>query len=129
MSAEFSELATEFPFELPRGYVDPNGNVHRQGVMRLATAKDEILPLRDPRVQANEAYLTVLLLTRVITKLGSLNDVDTATIEDLFTVDLAYLQDLYRRINIEGRAEADVVCPHCGEEFAVDMTGGSSGGS
>lgn len=123
------ELATEFPFELPRGYVDRDGTVHRRGVMRLATAKDEIRPLRDPRVQANEAYLTILLLQRVITSLGSLSAVDADVIEDLFTVDLAYLQDFYRRINIEGRAAADVVCPHCSGEFAVDLTGDVSGGS
>jgi len=83
---------TEFPFELPRGYVDGTGTVHRSGVMRLATARDEIQPLRDPRVQANEAYLTVLLLSRVVTRLGSLPDVGTTTIEGLFATDLAFLQ-------------------------------------
>jgi len=63
-------LRTEFPFTLPKGYVDGDGTLHRHGVMRLATARDEIAPLRDSRVQENEAYLTVILLSRVITELG-----------------------------------------------------------
>src|SRR6476659_5977517 len=92
-------LQTEYDFTLPRGYVDPEGNLHRQGVMRLATALDEIVPMKEPRVKSNTAYLTVILLTRVITRLGTLDVIDSATTERLFSADFAYLQDLYRRIN------------------------------
>ena len=92
-------LQTEFEFTLPRGYVDGEGNLHRQGVMRLATAMDEIAPMRDHRVQANQAYLVIILLARVITQLGSVEVIDTGVIENLFSADLAYLQDFYRKIN------------------------------
>lgn len=90
---------TEIEFELPKGFVDGSGVLHRRGVMRLATAADEILPLRDPRVTANEAYLTVIVLSRVITRLGSLADIHTGVIEGLFAADLAFLQRLYERFN------------------------------
>jgi hypothetical protein len=123
------KLRTEFSFELPRGYVDEEGTVHRKGVMRLATARDEILPLRDPRVRDNESYLTVLLLSRVVTQLGDLPSITPATIESLFASDLAFLQDLYRRVNQEGHTQAAVVCPQCKHEFAVDVTGDGLGGS
>jgi hypothetical protein len=96
---------TEVEFELPKGYVDDEGTLHRRGVMRLATAADEILPLRDPRVQQNQAYLTVIVLARVILKLGTLADIHTGTIEGLFASDLAYLQRLYDRLN--GDDDAD----------------------
>lgn len=96
---------TEIDFTLPKGYVDAAGNLHRHGVMRLATAADEILPLRDPRVQDNEAYLTVIVLARVIVRLGSLTDIDTRTIEGLYASDLAYLQRLYEELN--GPEETD----------------------
>jgi hypothetical protein len=122
-------LRTEYPFVLPRGYVDDAGVVHRDGVMRLATARDEILPQRDPRVRENEAYLTVLLLARVVTRIGSVSPVTTGTIEGLFASDLAFLQDLYRRINAEGSSQAAVTCPSCKHEFAVDLAGDSPGGS
>src|SRR5579872_560891 len=95
-------LRTEFAFELPRGYVDDAGTLHKRGVMRLATARDEILPLRDPRVRENESYLTVLLLSRVVTELGTLSEVNPPVVEQLFASDLAFLQDLYRRINQDG---------------------------
>ena len=91
-------MQTEFDFMLPKGYVDANGDLHRAGKMRLATAADEILPLRDPRVQQNPSYLSIILLSRVITKLGTLPAVNNKVIEDLFTMDLAYLQDMYQRI-------------------------------
>lgn len=116
-------LRTEFDFVLPRGYVDDEGNVHREGRMRLATARDEILPQRDPRVRENEAYLTVILLSRVVTRLGSIGQVTPATIEGLFASDLAFLQDLYRRVNSEGTTHVAVACPACKHEFAVDVTG------
>ena len=122
-------LRTEYAFVLPRGYVDGTGTVHREGVMRLATARDEIIPQRDPRVRENEAYLTVLLLSRVITKLGTLNQVHTGVIEGLFASDLAFLQDLYRRVNQEGHTRAGVTCPDCGHAFAVDLAGGRLGES
>ena len=122
-------LRTEFAFQLPRGYVDGSGTVHRDGVMRLATARDEIIPQRDPRVRENEAYLTILLLSRVVTRLGSLPQVHTGVIEGLFASDLAFLQDLYRRINAEGHSQAAVTCPSCLHEFAVDLAGQSPGGS
>jgi hypothetical protein len=98
---------TEIEFELPKGYLDKEGTLHRQGTMRLATAADEILPLRDPRVQQNEAYLAVIVLARVVTRLGSLPHVDTSVIEGLFAADLAHLQRLYERFNGAGDDEVD----------------------
>ena len=92
-------FVTEIDFELPKGYVDQTGTLHRRGTMRLATAADEILPLRDPRVQQNEAYLTIIVFARVITRLGSLPEVSTNVIEGLFASDLAYLERLYEQIN------------------------------
>ncbi|HLX34137.1 MAG TPA: hypothetical protein VKR30_02725 [Candidatus Limnocylindrales bacterium] len=123
------ELRTEFPFILPRGYVDQAGVVHRDGVMRLATAKDELVPLRDPRVRENEAYLTVLLLSRVITRLGRVGEVHPGIIENMFASDLAFLQDLYRRINQDGTTQAAVTCPACNHEFTVEVAGDRLGGS
>ena len=119
-------LQTEFEFTLPRGYVDQSGNVHRQGVMRLATAMDEIAPMRDPRVRGNQAYLVVILLSRVIKKLGDLRDLNTGVIESLFSADLAYLQDFYRRINENGSDTLEVVCPECNHHFEHDF--GAVGG-
>jgi hypothetical protein len=124
-----STLHTEFGFVLPRGYLDESGVLHRDGVMRLATARDEILPQQDSRVRENDAYLTVLLLSRVVTRLGAISQVTPGTIEGLFASDLAFLQDLYRRINQEGHSEAAVTCPSCQHEFTVDMAGGRLGGS
>lgn len=114
-------METEFEFELPRGYVDANGEVHKRGVMRLANAADEILPLRDPRVQQNSGYLTIILLARVITKLGNLSTINTRVIEGLFTMDLAYLQDLYQRINMSEMPVYRVTCPHCNQELEVPL--------
>jgi len=122
-------LRTEFPFVLPRGYVDASGTVHRTGVMRLATARDELVPLRDDRVRENPAYLSVVLLARVITRLGSIEDVHAGTVEDMFASDLAFLQDLYKRVNAEGHTRAAVTCPACKHEFGVDMAGGQPGES
>src|SRR5690349_17512447 len=104
-------LVTEFPFVLPRGYVDAAGTVHRDGVMRLATARDELVPLRDDRVRENPAYLTVVLLGRVITRLGGITDVHAGIIQNLFAADPAFLQDFYRRVNSEGPTRAAVSCP------------------
>jgi hypothetical protein len=121
-------LQTEFTFELPLGLVDAEGNLHKEGVMRLATAFDEIAPLKDPRVQGNPAYALVILLSRVITSLGTLQHINPKTIEGLFAGDLAYLQDLYRRINETGRNVAHARCPHCEKEFDVELASlGESG--
>jgi hypothetical protein len=113
-------LQTEFPFTLPRGYVDTEGNLHREGVMRLSTAYDEIAPMKDPRVQANPGYLVIILLSRVITRLGNLDQINPKVIESLFSADLAFLQDFYRRINENGHSRLAVTCPHCEKEFEVE---------
>jgi hypothetical protein len=128
-AAEPERLRTEFEFELPRGFMDSDGRLHKGGAMRLATARDELLPLMDDRVRRNNAYLTVVLLGRVIIRLGSLSGdgVTADVIEGLFASDLAFLQDLYRRINTEGHTQAAVACPSCHETFMVDMAGGLSG--
>ena len=120
-------LQTEFEFTLPRGYVDQNGNLHRHGVMRLATARDEIDPLRDPRVRNNEAYLVIVLLSRVIVRLGDLTQISTGMIENLFAADLAYLQAFYRQINEEGTSLIKVTCSSCNAQIEVDLAdlGGS----
>jgi hypothetical protein len=120
-------LRTEFPFILPRGYVDTAGTLHREGVMRLATARDELIPLRDDRVRENPAYLTVVLLARVITRLGGVDDVHVGIVENLFASDLAFLQDLYGRVNTEGHARAAVSCPACHHEFTIDLSGSRLG--
>ncbi len=122
-------LVTEFSFLLPRGYVDRSGTVHRDGVMRLATARDELVPLRDDRVRENPAYLTVVLLSRVIERIGTIDDIHPGIVEDLFATDLAFLQDLYRRVNTEGHTRATVTCPSCEHHFAVDVSGGRLGES
>ena len=114
-------MQTEFEFMLPKGYVDANGDLHRKGTMRLATAADEILPLRDPRVQQNSSYLSIILLSRVITKLGTPPAVNNKVIEDLFTMDLAYLQDMYQRINMTDMPSYQMTCPHCNERFEVPL--------
>ncbi|MEG1458961.1 MAG: phage tail assembly protein [Acetivibrio sp.] len=114
-------IQTEYNFVLPRGYVDASGLLHKEGTMRLANAGDEILPLRDPRVQQNPAYLTIILLSRVVIKLGSLPAVDTKTIEKLYTMDLSYLQDLYQRINTMDVPSYQSICPHCGKEIEIPV--------
>lgn len=112
---------TEFEFELPRGYEDSNGNIHRKGVMRLATAADEILPMRDQRVQANPQYLIIILLARVITRLGDLPMIDPKVIENLFIIDLEFLRDFYRRINEGDNPEWPATCPKCEHEFMAPI--------
>ncbi len=115
------EFQTEYPFTLPRGYRDREGNIHKDGVMRMANAGDEILPLKDPRVQQNPGYLTIILLARVITRLGTLPTVDTRVVEELYTMDLAYLQDLYQRINTMEIPVYKGVCPHCGKQVEIPV--------
>lgn len=116
-------MQTEFPFTLPRGYLDEHGNLHREGTMRLATAYDEIQPMKDPRVQSNPSYLAVIVLARVITRLGGLDTINPRIIENLFSADMAYLQDFYRRINDTGTTRLIVTCPHCNNEFEVETEG------
>ena len=110
------ELKTEYEFTLPRGFVDKDGNIHKDGVMRLANAKDEIVPLNDMRVQRNRAYLIIVLLSRVITQLGDVTDINTGVIENLFAGDLRFLEEMYNRIN-EDEATVRVNCPECGAKF------------
>jgi len=117
-------LQTEYHFTLPCGYVDERGDLHRDGVMRLATALDEVQPLRDARVQANEAYVAVLLLSRVVTQLGDVSLVTPNVIERLFAADFVYLQELYIRMNEPDGALAETQCPDCGSRFAVDVLAG-----
>ena len=115
-------LQTEYEFTLPKGYVDNEGNLHKNGIMRLASAADEILPMKDPRVQSNPAYLTIILLARVITKLGELHDVNPGNIEKLFVGDLTYLQEFYKTINGNGNVMVKVKCPKCGEDFEKEFS-------
>lgn len=112
---------TEYSFTLPKGYIDMDGNVHKEGIMRLANAGDEIVPLRDLRVQQNPGYLTIILLSRVIVKLGSLPTVDTNVIEKLYTMDLAYLQDLYQKINTMDMPVYEGICPHCNKNVEIPV--------
>ncbi|MER5501012.1 MULTISPECIES: hypothetical protein [unclassified Streptomyces] len=126
---ERQDLRTEFEFELPRGYVDDEGQVHRQGSMRLATARDELRPQIDLRVKENPAYLSVVLLSQVITRLGTITDVHAGVVERMYATDVAFLQDFYRRINSEGHTHAAVTCPLCHGSFEVDLSGGRLGES
>ncbi|MGX7826183.1 phage tail assembly protein [Actinokineospora sp. 24-640] len=125
MTAAVAEagLRTEYPFVLPRGFVDEHGRVHRAGTIRLATAKDELTAHAEPLVRQNSAYLSIYLIMRTITGLGTLSTVDRFVVEHLFASDLAFLQDLYRRINQAGHTEAEVGCPECGHQFLVDVAG------
>lgn len=114
-------LQTEFEFTLPKGYIDRDGTLHRQGVMRLATALDEITPMRDLRVKSNPAYLVIILLSRVVTRLGGLATINTQIIENLYAADLAYLQAFYRQINEAGSSVITVTCPNCNTDIEVDL--------
>ncbi len=120
-------LEIDHPFTLLKGYVDKDGTLHKEGVMRLATAADEILPMKDARVQALPAYLIVILLARVVTRLGTLPEVNAGVIERLFSADLAYLQDMYNRINAPETRWLAVHCPRCGHAFEAEtpLAGGS----
>jgi len=121
-------MQTEFPFTLPLGYVDAEGRTHREGVMRLATALDEIAPLKDARVQNNPGYLLIILLARVVVRLGTLDAINPKVIEELFAADLAYLQEFYRRVNENGHNRVTTQCPHCEQRFEVELSGlGESG--
>jgi hypothetical protein len=115
-------MRTEIPFTLPRGLVDEQGDVHREGTMRLATARDEIEPLRDPEVRRNEAYLSVLLLARTVTRIGGVTEITPELIEDLYAADFDHLQRLYERVNTDGEAVGVVSCPECAHHVEVDLT-------
>lgn len=123
LSTALAPTVTEFPFTLPRGLPDPDGGLHRDGAMRLATAFDEIEPLKDPRVRANPGYLVIILLARVITRLGGVEHINTHMIERLYAADLAFLQDFYQRINSNGHSRLQVACPHCQGAFEVETAG------
>ena len=114
-------LQTEFDFTLPHGYIDSEGNIHKTGVMRLATANDEIAPMKDPRVQSNPGYLAIILLSRVILRLGDLPQINPRVIEDLFAADFAFLEELYRRINASGHNRMKVTCPGCNHNFEAEI--------
>lgn len=115
-------MQTEIAFTLPRGLVDARGVVHREGVMRLATARDEIEPLRDVAVRQNHAYLTVLLLARTIVRIGEVSEVGPDLVEGLFAADFDHLQRLYERVNADGEAVGVIDCPSCQHRFEVDLT-------
>jgi hypothetical protein len=115
-------MQTEIAFTLPKGYVDAAGKVHREGTMRLATARDEIEPLREVEVRQNQAYLAVLLLARTITRIGDVREITPELVEGLYAADFDHLQRLYERINSDGEAVGVVSCPACAQEFEVDLT-------
>jgi hypothetical protein len=121
MRQEETMFQTEFEFTLPCGYLDDEGTLHRDGVMRRATAADEILPLKDPRVLKNQAYLVVILLSRVITRLGGVPQINPKVIENLYATDLAYLQNLYNEINQLSNGHLPVTCPECQHAFEVEQ--------
>lgn len=114
-------METVYEFTLPRGYIDANGETHRNGKMRLATAGDEISATRDPRVLNNPSYLTIVVLSKVIIELEGIPMVSATIIEKLFTVDLAFLQDMYQRINDIAPPEMTTVCPKCGHTHRVPL--------
>jgi hypothetical protein len=114
-------MITEYAFTLPRGYADADGTIHRDGSMRLATARDEIEPLRDPSVRANEAYLSVLLLSRVVTRIGPVTEITPELVEGMYAADFDHLQRMYERLNANGDAVGVVTCPSCAEAFEVDL--------
>lgn len=116
----------EYPFTLPYGFVDADGTLHKDGIMRLATAADEIIPMRDSRVQQNPSYLTILVLSRVITRLGTKNSVGADVVEKLFARDLSFLNDMYERLNGIDERQIEAVCPECGckHQVALNFTQG-----
>ena len=111
------ELQTVYPFRLPKGYLDKEGTLHREGQMRLATAGDELSAMRDPRVKADETYLNLLLLSKVVTSLGTLTEITPEILEGLFISDMEYLQNMYETVNKADNPKIQVTCPHCGNQF------------
>ncbi|OUL36894.1 hypothetical protein BV372_04440 [Nostoc sp. T09] len=121
MGRKQDTLSTEFAFILPRGLIDSQNRVHRHGVMRLATAKDEILVQQERKVQENPAYGVLVMLARVITRLGSLNSVSPNLLEGLLLHDIAYLREFYNRINQQGNVQIPTQCPHCNTQYSVEL--------
>jgi len=119
--SEENYLVTKFEFTLPRGLMDADGQVHRQGMMRLATAKDEMAADKDPRGQESPTYRSLLVLSQVITQLGALMQVTPEQLEGLFTKDLAYLREFYNRVNQQGNALIATQCPQCNAAFEVEL--------
>ena len=115
------ELQTVYPFRLPKGYLDREGNLHREGRMRLATAGDELSALRDPRVKADESMMHILLLSKVVISLGTLTEITPEVMEGLFVGDLAFLQNMYETINKVDKPQMQVTCPHCGHQFTATL--------
>ena len=115
-------MRTEIEFTLPRGYVDASGNLHRDGTMRLATARDEIEPLREVDVRQNQAYLSVLLLARTITRIGEVTEITPDLVAGMYAADFDHLQRLYERVNSDGEAVGVVSCPACAHRFEIDLT-------
>jgi hypothetical protein len=115
-------IQTEYEFKLPIGYQDEDGTLHREGTMRLATAADEITPLRDGRVQSNPAYLIVILLSRVITRMGTVSHINPKVIEGLYAADLGHLQNLYNEINQAGNGQTTATCPQCRQVFELEQS-------
>ena len=114
------QMQTVYPFTLPKGYIDAEGNLHREGRMRLATAGDELGALRDARVKADESYLNTIILSKVIVELGTLQEITPEVIEGLFIADMEFLQNMYDTINRAEKPQIQVTCPHCGKKF-VDI--------
>jgi hypothetical protein len=115
-------MKSEYAFTLPRGLVHRDGSVPRVGTRRLAPARDEIEPLRQPEVRANEAYLAVLLLARTVTRIGEFTEITPELVEGLYAADFDHLQRLYERINTNGEAVGVVACPAGAQQFEVDLT-------
>jgi hypothetical protein len=114
-------VRTEVPFTLPVGLSDARGALHRDGIMRLATARDELEPLRDAAVRGHAAYLAVLLLARTVTRIGTITEVTPEVVESLYAADFDHLQRVYERVNAAGDAVGVVDCPHCGRDFEIDL--------
>lgn len=110
------ELKTVYPFCLPKGYVDAEGTLHREGRMRLATAGDELSALRDPRVKEDETMLNTVLLSKVVVSLGTLPAITPEIIQGLLICDTEYLQNMYDTINRADKPQLPVTCPYCDEE-------------
>ena len=121
MREEYARVMTVYAFELPKGHTDEAGNLHRKGKMRIATAGDEIAAAKDPRVLDNPAYLSVVLLSRVITEMEGIEKVDAGLVAEFCIADMAFLQEMYERINAEEPMSMRVICPHCGREHEVQI--------
>ena len=120
-------METIYDFTLPKGYIDKDGELHRNGKMRLATAGDEISATKDPRVLSNPSYLTIVVLSKVITEIEGVMAITPTLVERLFTADLAFLQDMYQKINDIEPPKVQAICPDCGKSFEVPLNFTSEG--